>query len=161
MAENRRRDLDKIRKAAQAAARSVDEELERRAKELREIREQAEHANRCSPTYDEPPPFDISEELGVFSARDGKPITDGRQILAEQFFWRFVEEGDNPRGLLFDPETGAFYLPDPPHELVFSRDRSNIACHFWAIGDEGAHPWGQFGPERLDPERAQELEPWP
>jgi hypothetical protein len=157
---SRRRDLDKIRKAAQIKEHDLSEELERRAKELREIRKRAEHANHCSPTYDEPPPFDIVDD-GVFSARDGKPITDGRQILAEQFYWKFVEDGDNPRGLLHDEGAGAFYLPGPPHELVFSRERCNLACFWWALGDEGAWPRGQFGPERLDPDHAKRLEPWP
>jgi hypothetical protein len=153
---DRRKELDKLRKSAQSRAKDETEALERRGRELRQIRQQAAHANNCNNRVRY-----IIDDTGVYSSIDGKPITEPHQTLAEEFFWLFVDACDNPRSLLYDEETEAFYRPDPPYELVFSRERCNLACYWWALGDERAWPWGQFGPERLDPERARELEPWP
>jgi hypothetical protein len=144
------------KKATMMRAREEAEEPERRGEELRKVREAAEHVNYCRDRI----VFDIDEDGNVFSAHDGKPITTVHQTLADEWFFDFVADGHNPRGLLLDWETEAFYLPDPPYEMVFSRDRCNLACFFWAIGDDRAYPWNLFGPERLDPERAAELEPW-
>jgi hypothetical protein len=93
-----------------------DEAEERR----KEIREQAEHANRCG--RDEEcgrwPLFEVDEDGDVFCAHDGRPVTDPRQILAESFYWMEVEWGGP--GLDHDEEAEAFYAPDG--NLALSRE---------------------------------------
>ncbi len=153
---DRRKELERLRKSAKVQAHEEAEELERRGEELRMVREQAEHANDCRAR----PVFVIDESGDVFSARDGRPITDPHQTLADEWYFGFLEDDLNPRGLLHDPETQALYRPDPPYLMAFSRDRCPLAVFFWALGDERAYPWNDFGPERLDPQRAQELESW-
>jgi hypothetical protein len=74
------------------------------------IREQAELANRCQ-DRDEPPVFDVTE-AGVFCARDGRPVTDPHQTLAEKFYW--MEVGFGGEGLVHDEETQEFFTPDQP-----------------------------------------------
>jgi hypothetical protein len=98
---------------------------------------------------DDEPPFTITED-GVFASRDGKPITDPHQTLAELWYWQFREEQNNPRGLIHDEETQAFYMPDAPHELAFSRDRCYLPRYMWALGDERADPYCIHTPERLE-----------
>jgi hypothetical protein len=41
-------------------------------------------------------------------------------------------------------------MPEPPHELPFSRDCWYLAHYFWAIGDDKADPYHLSVPERLD-----------
>ena len=67
-------------------------------------------------------PFTIAEDGGVFSARDGKPITDFAQTLAEVWYWQEVEWGGSD--LVHDEEAEAFYTPNG--ELALSRDRVNL-----------------------------------
>jgi hypothetical protein len=73
-------------------------------------------------TDEDEPPFTITEDGEVFCTRDGKPVTS-LQVHAEVYYWEFHYEGYNPRGLIHDEETQAYYMPDAPHELAFSRDR--------------------------------------
>ncbi len=90
--------------------------------EREKIREQAEHANRCR-ARGEPPVFEITETGDVLCAHDGRPVTDTRQILAEQFYWMEVEWCASP-GLVHDEEAQAFYAPDGG--LALSRDRVDL-----------------------------------
>jgi hypothetical protein len=99
---------------------------------------------------DDEPPFTITEGGEVFCGRDGKPVTDPHQTLAELWYWEFHDEGYNPRGLIHDEEAQAYYMPEPPHELAFSRERCYLPRYFWALGDERADPYCISAPERLE-----------
>ncbi len=55
----------------------------------------------------------------MFSSRDGKPITDTRQTLAEPWYWEEVEVWGG-EGLVHDEEAQAFYTPSG--ELALSRN---------------------------------------
>jgi hypothetical protein len=83
-------------------ARETPAEREQRRKL---VREQAEHINRCR-DRDEPPVFEITEAGDVLCARDGRPVTDPRQTLAERFYW--MEVGWGGTGLVHDEEAEAF-----------------------------------------------------
>jgi hypothetical protein len=87
----------------------------------KEIREQAEHANRCGwgEKTDRHPLFEIDEDGDVFCTHDGKPVTDSHQTLAEEFYWMEVDWGASP-GLVHDEEAQAFYTPGG--ELALSRE---------------------------------------
>jgi hypothetical protein len=81
----------------------------------------AEHANRCR-DHAEPPIFEVTEAGGVLCARDGRPVTDSRQVLAEQFYW--MEVGFGGHDLVHDGEEQAFYSKDG--HLAVSRDRVDL-----------------------------------
>jgi hypothetical protein len=104
-----------------------------REKLRRKIREQAEHANRCR-DKDEPPIFEITEAGDVLCARDGRPVTDTRQTLAEEFYW--MEVGWGSPGLVHDDEAQAFYTRDG--ELAVSRDRVDLRL---LMGKERGEAW--------------------
>jgi hypothetical protein len=93
------------------------------------------------------PPFAIGEDGAVFSTRDGKPITDSHQTLAEQWYFDYVAMG-NPGELYHDEETQGFYMPNG--ELAFSRDRCYLPRFFHAIGDTRADPYCISVAERID-----------
>ena len=115
---SKRRRLERLEDLAGVGAGEAErEDRERR----REIRRQAEHTNRCH--EGDPLPFVIDEAGDVFASRDGKPITDTRQTLAEPWYWREVEEWGAP-GLVHDEEAEAFYAPTG--ELALSRDRVDL-----------------------------------
>ena len=101
-------------------------------------------------TEEDEPPFTITEDGGVFCTRDGKPVTTYHQTLAEVMYWEFHDAGYNPRSLIHDEESQGYYMPEPPHELAFSRDRWYLPRYFWALGDGRAYPWGLNAPDRLD-----------
>lgn len=84
------------------------------------IRERAEHANRCRAP--EPPMFEIDESGDVFCTHDGRPVTDTRQTLAEEFYW--MEVGFGGSGLVHDEEAEAFYSESG--HLAVSRDRVDL-----------------------------------
>jgi hypothetical protein len=90
-------------------------------KRRKEIREAAEHANRCQDQR-EPLPFEITESGDVLCARDGRPVTTYRQTLAEVWYWEEVEDG--APGLVHDEEAQAFYTQSG--ELALSRDRVDL-----------------------------------
>ena len=92
------------------------------------------------------PPFEIAGDGVVYASRDGKPITERHQTLAEWWFWEFHEEGHNPRGLVHDEDEQAYYTPDG--QLVISRERTHLADFFWALGDERAFPCCVRVPQR-------------
>jgi hypothetical protein len=91
----------------------------------KEIRERAEHANRCG--WGEEcgrwPLFEIDEHGSVFCTYDGRPVTDSHQTLAEGFYWQEVEWGASP-GLVHDEEAQAFYTLGG--ELALSRGYVNL-----------------------------------
>ena len=101
-------------------------------------------------TDEDVPPFEITEDGEVFSSRDGNPITDLHQTTAEIDYWKFHDEGYNPRGLIHDEETQGYYMPEPPRELAFSRDRFYFQRWAWACGWETSNPYFWSAPERLD-----------
>ncbi len=96
----------------------TDAEREERRKGLRE---DAEHANRCRDA-DEPLLFEVTGAGDVLGARDGKPVTDSRQILAERFYW--MEVGWGGQDLVHDEEAQAFYSRSG--HLAVSRDRVDL-----------------------------------
>lgn len=110
-----KRRLDRLEDARHPQPEDEREEKRRR------IREQAEHANHCR-DRDEPPVFEITAAGDVLCARDGRPVTDPRQTLAEQFYWMEVEWGGP--GLVHDEDAQAFYTPSG--HLAVSRDRVNL-----------------------------------
>jgi len=101
---------------------SEGEREERREEERREIRKQAEHSNRCGAGRGEAPFFEVGKNGDVFCARDGRPVTDTSQTLAEVFYWWEVEEGW--AGLAHDEQAQAFYTPEG--EPALSRDRVHL-----------------------------------
>ena len=113
-----RRRLRNLENSHPASLGSEEEREKRLAEERRRVREQAEHSNRCGEGRGEAPFFEVSENGDVFGARDGRPVTDTRQTLAEVFYWREVEEGW--AGLVHDEEAQAFYTPGG--EPALSRD---------------------------------------
>jgi hypothetical protein len=90
----------------------------------KEIRKQAEHSNRCREGRNEPTLFEITETGGVICARDGKPVTDTRQTLAEEFYWMTVDWGGDP-DLIHDEEGQAFYTREGG--LALSRDYVHLS----------------------------------
>jgi hypothetical protein len=77
---------------------------------------------------DDKPPFEITPE-GVFSSRDGKPITEYPQTLGEVWYWEEVDEGE--MHLIHDEQAQAFYTPSG--ELALSRDRVDLRHYFAGI----------------------------
>jgi len=84
------------------------------------VRELAEHTNRCQ--NNEPPVFEITEDGGVISARDGKPVETVTATLAEEFYWMEVEWG--APDLIHDEDQEAFFTRDG--HLAVSRERVNL-----------------------------------
>ena len=116
------RDIDRRIEHLEGLANTTSQESEREREERRKaVREQSEHANHC--LRGEVLPFVIDEEGNVFSSRDGKPITEPRQTLAEEWYWQEVEEGGG-EGLVHDEEAQAFYARTG--ELAVSRDRVDL-----------------------------------
>jgi hypothetical protein len=76
------------------------------------------------------PPFRIDEEGAVFSSRDGKPITEYAQTLAEFWYWEEVDERE--LYLIHDEEAETFYTPEG--NLAISRDRVDFRHVLYAIG---------------------------
>jgi hypothetical protein len=97
------------------------EDAREREEERKRIREQAEHANRSGwgERVGRWPLFGIDEVGNVCCTHDGKPVTDSRQILAEEFYWMEVEWGGP--GLIHDKEAPEFRTPGG--ELALSRER--------------------------------------
>ncbi len=95
-----------------------------REEEAKRIRESAEHANYCGwgKEVGRWPLFEVDEDGDVFCTHDEKPVTDGRQILAESFYWIEVSWGGP--GLVHDEEAQAFYTPSG--ELALSRELVNL-----------------------------------
>jgi hypothetical protein len=113
-----KRRLDKLE---QRACIWTTEDTREREDERKRIREQAEHANRCGWGEDVGrwPLFGIDEDGNVSCTHDGKPVTDSRQILAEEFYWLEIEWGGP--GLIHDKEAQEFRTPGG--ELALSRER--------------------------------------
>ena len=112
-------------------------ETEREREERRKkIREGAEHTNHCQPRG-AVLPFVVDEAGNVFASRDGKPITDSRQTLAELWYWEEVEDEGGGEGLIHDEEAQAFYARSG--ELAISRDVVDLR-HF--MGDAR---WSHLG----------------
>ena len=102
-------------------------------KRRKEIRQQAEHANRCQDRYEDPL-FEITEEGDVLCARDGRPVTHTQQTLAEKFY--LMELGRGGHGLVHDQEAEAFYTPEG--DLALSRDFVHLER---LMGEERMKAW--------------------
>lgn len=119
-------------------AGSTGETEGEREERLQTVRRQAEHANFCY--RGETLPFVIDEGGDVFASRDGKPITDYRQTLAEEWYWEEVEGEWGGEGLVHDEEAETFYSRSG--ELAISRDMVDLehlmGKQRWAhLGDLG------------------------
>jgi hypothetical protein len=88
------------------------------------IGEQAQHINRCR-DRDEPPVFEITQNGDVLCTRDGRPVTEPRQTLAERFYW--MEVGWGGPGLVHDEEAEAvLHEKRPPRRLAGPRRPSAL-----------------------------------
>jgi hypothetical protein len=118
------RDIERRLSRLEGADRPGPDDEHRREEERKRIREQAEHANYCGRGEEGGrwPLFEIDEGGDVFCTYDGKPVTDSRQTLAEQFYWMEVEWGGP--GLVHDEEAQAFYTPSG--DLALSREYVNL-----------------------------------
>jgi hypothetical protein len=67
-------------------------------------------------------PFFVITEAGEIYTRDGRPVTEYHQTLAEEFYWLTVEWGG--LGFVHDKEAEAFYTEEG--ELAVSRTRANL-----------------------------------
>jgi hypothetical protein len=70
----------------------------------------------------------------VFCARDGRPVTNTQQTLAEKFY--LMELGWGGPGLVHDPEAEAFYTPEG--EIALSRDFVHLER---LMGEERMKAW--------------------
>jgi hypothetical protein len=116
-----KRRLDRL----EGADRPGPKDERQREEERKRIREQAEHAHNCrwGEEIGRWPLFEVDEDTGdVFCTHDGKPVTDSRQTLAEQFYWMEVEWGGP--GLDHDEDAQAFYTPGG--ELALSRESVDL-----------------------------------
>jgi hypothetical protein len=143
----RQKRLKEVREAAEQENERFFRELarERRTAYLQNVGYEGHSAENLRDENflypDDKPPFEITENGEVFCTRDDKAITDSHQTLAEQWYWEFHDEGYNPRGLIHDEEVQAYYMPEPPYELAFSRERCHLTRYFWARGDDRAYPY--------------------
>lgn len=132
-----------LRKRIQALEEGHDKPAEdsRVAEALRQIREQALHANRCLSQH-EPPLFEVAADGAVTCAADGKPVTDAAQIFAERCWWTEMDRG-HP-GLRYDREGQALYTL--AGELALSRTYVHLA-HL--MGDQRMRDWEADDAQRL------------
>lgn len=100
------------------------------------IRKGAEHANYCGWGREEGrwPLFEVDDDGDVFCSHDQRPVTDGRQILAEHFYW--MEVGWGSPGLVHDEGARAFYTQSG--KFALSRDCVNLQ-HL--MGKEREEAW--------------------
>ena len=83
------------------------------------VREEAERSIESSLREGREPVFQITEDGGVH-IRDGRPVTDYRQTLAEEFYqWELEWHQGGSSELKFDAGAEAFYTPEG--ELALSR----------------------------------------
>lgn len=83
------------------------------------IREEAERSIERSLREGREPVFQITEDGGVHT-RDGRPVTDYRQTLADEFYqWELEWHQGGSSELVFDADAEAFYTSDG--ELALSR----------------------------------------
>jgi hypothetical protein len=116
------RDIERRLSRLEDAERLVPaDEHQREEERKRRIREQAEHVNRCR-ERGALPLFEIAENGDVFCTHDGRPVTDSRQVLAEEFYWQTLGWGGP--GLVHDEEAEAFYTPSG--DLALSREYVNL-----------------------------------
>ena len=73
------------------------------------------------------PVFEITDGGDVFCTHDGRPVTEWRQTLAEDWYRQELEWG-NPLGLVHDEEAEAFYTAGG--ELALSRYVVNLQYLF-------------------------------
>ncbi len=112
----------RLRKLEQCAA--PEETSADTDKRHERIRKQAEHANYCGWGKEAGrwPLFEVDEYGDVFCTHDEKPVTDGRQISAESFYWMEVSWGGP--GLVHDEDAQAFFTPSG--QLALSRELVNL-----------------------------------
>lgn len=91
------------------------------------LREEAERSIERSTQKGSEPVFQVAKDGQVYT-RDGRPVTDNHQILAEEFYQLELEWGSE---LVFDADAEAFYTPEG--ELALSRTYVNLP-RLWGEG---------------------------
>lgn len=76
------------------------------------------------------PVFEITDNGDVFCTHDGRPVTELRQTLAEDWYWQELEWGC-PLRLVHDEEAEAFYTPEG--DLALSRHVVNLQHLFQGL----------------------------
>ena len=99
-----KRRLDRL----EGETRTEPEDERKREKDRAAALHMAECSNEEGRRDGRDPFFEITESGEVFSVHDGRPVTDGRQALCEQWYWQNLFWG--VRG--YDEETEAFYTSD-------------------------------------------------
>ena len=113
------RRIDRLKALAGLGPGEMEAEREKR---LREIRKEAERMNGSLRREGKGPAFEVSDNGEVVCSRDGRPVTDFHQTLAEVWYWQTLEWG--APGLVHDEEAETFY--SRTGELAISRDRVNL-----------------------------------
>ena len=111
----------------EGSQRPEPEDERERERLRREIREAAEHANRCARGGWRP--FELTAE-GVFCAADGRPVRTWAQTAAEEAYWAWMEfeairlaRGLEPHFTL--DEAGAFVTPGGGR-FALGRERQDL-----------------------------------
>ncbi len=122
-----RRRLERLETSTQ----SVSEDPHEREKERAGALHMAECANRDSRRDGLDPPFEITESGEVFSAYDGRPVTNGHQAFCERFYWQNLAWGVPGH----DEDAEAFYTPEG--EFAVSRTELHFQRLFRLNSSEG------------------------
>ncbi len=130
---SKRRRLERLEGLAGVGPGETEREHEERR---REIRKEAERMNDSLEREDKDPAFDVAANGDVFCSRDGRPVTEYRQTLAEHWYWWTLEELGY-EGLVHDEEEQTFYTRSG--ELALSRDRVDFPRY---MGKERWEPLG-------------------
>ncbi len=132
----RRRRLKQVREGAEQANGQFyrDLAIERRTAFLESVGYEGHGAEdlRRNENFlypEDEPPFLVYEDGAVFSTRDGKPITEYAQTLAEVCYWQEVDQRE--LHLVHDEDAQAFYTPEG--DLAISRDRVNLRHMLYAL----------------------------
>ncbi len=118
----------RIRRLEESGGPLGETEAEREERR-REIRKEAERMNDSLRREGKEPIFEVADNGDVSCSRDGKPVTDFHQTLAEVWFLETLEWG--APGLIYDEEAEAFYTPGG--ELAISRDRVDMRHLFKSL----------------------------
>jgi hypothetical protein len=81
----------------------------------------AQRSNERRQREGKEPLFVITNEGEIFT-RDGRPVTESHQTLAEEFYWQTLEWGG--LGFVHDEEAEDFFTEEG--ELAVSRTRANL-----------------------------------
>jgi hypothetical protein len=104
------------------AARPEPEAEQEREKWRERIREAAEQSIERSRREGKEPVFEITDSGDVFCTHDGRPVTEWRQTLAEEWYRQELEWGSPD--LIHDEEREAFFTLEG--DLALSRYVVNL-----------------------------------